>query len=112
MILALDVGGLRLLFEQFVVQAHLEAGEIGLGAAQLQLGVEQLLQHRSSRSSRMIVSAGMMLALGSVTMRSTVASVAAVTQRMSSGTSVPGPRTWRSIGPRLAESRQVVAPPP
>ena len=57
----------------------------------------------------MIVSALMMLALGSVTMRSTVASVAAVTQRMSSGTSVPGPRTCRSIGPRLAESRQVVA---
>ena len=46
---------------------------------------------RSSRNSRMIVSALMMLALGSVTMRSTVASVAAVIHRMSSGTSVPGP---------------------
>ncbi len=42
---ALDIGGLRLLLEQFVVQAHIEAGEIGFGPSQLQLGVEQLLQH-------------------------------------------------------------------
>ena len=43
--LGLDVGGLRLLLEQLVLQPHPEAGEVGFGAAQLQLGVEQLLLH-------------------------------------------------------------------
>ena len=42
-------------------------------------------------------------------MRSTVASVVAVIQRMSSGTSVPGPRTDRSISPRFTVSCQTVA---
>ncbi len=56
----------------------------------------------------MTVSGARMAALGSVTMRSTVASVLDVSQRMSSGTSVPGPRTWRSISPRLTVSRHVV----
>ena len=42
-------------------------------------------------------------------MRSTVASVVAVIQRMSSGTSVPGPRTERSISPRFTVSCHTVA---
>src|SRR5580765_4157971 len=42
-------------------------------------------------------------------MRSTVASVVAVIQRMSSGTSVPGPRTERSISPRFTTSCHTVA---
>ena len=43
MILAADVGGVRLLLEQLVVQSHLQAGEVGLRGAQLQLGVHELL---------------------------------------------------------------------
>ena len=41
---------------------------------------------------------------GCTTMRSTRPSVAAGIQRISSGTSVPRPRTWRTIGPRLTVS--------
>ncbi len=39
-------------------------------------------------------------------MRSTRASVRAAIQRISSGTSVPSPRTWRIIGPRRTVSIQ------
>ncbi len=41
--------------------------------------------------------------------RSTRPWVCVVIQRMSSGTSVPEPRTWRSIGPRLTVSTQTAA---
>ena len=41
---------------------------------------------------------------GCTTMRSTRPSVAAGIQRISSGTSVPSPRTWRTIGPRFTVS--------
>ena len=41
--------------------------------------------------------------------RSTRPCVVAEIQRMSSGTSVPEPRTWRSIWPRLTVSTQTVA---
>ena len=48
---------------------------------------------------------------GRITMRSTRPCVAAgISRRASStGTSVPRPRTWRSIGPRLTVSTQTVA---
>ena len=46
---------------------------------------------------------------GCTTIRSTRPSVAAGIQRMSSGTSVPRPRTWRTIGPRFTVSSQTVA---
>jgi hypothetical protein len=42
---------------------------------------------------------------GCITTRSTRPSVAAGIQRISSGTSVPMPRTWRTIGPRLTVSK-------
>ena len=41
--------------------------------------------------------------------RSTRPAVVAGIQRVSSGTSVPVPRTWRTIGPRLTTSGQSVA---
>ena len=46
---------------------------------------------------------------GRSTMRSTRPIVVAGIQRMSSGTSVPRPRTWRTIGPRLTVSIHTVA---
>ena len=46
---------------------------------------------------------------GRSTIRSTRPIVVAGIQRMSSGTSVPRPRTSRSIGPRLTVSIQTVA---
>ena len=46
---------------------------------------------------------------GWITIRSTRPSVSAGIQRISSGTSVPRPRTWRSISPRLTVSIQTVA---
>ena len=42
-------------------------------------------------------------------MRSTRATTGDEIQRTSSGTSEPGPRTWRSIGPRLTVSIQTVS---
>ena len=46
---------------------------------------------------------------GLIRMRSTRPSVAAGIQRISSGTSVPSPRTCRTIGPRFTVSTQTVA---
>ena len=54
-----------------------------------------------SSSSSVSASTG---APGRTWMRSTRPAVSAVSQRMCSGTSVPGPFTWRSIGPRLTVS--------
>ena len=56
---------------------------------------------RSARGSRCLASTTVP---GSVRIRSTRPSVDRGIQRMSSGTSVPGPRTWRSIEPRLTVS--------
>ncbi len=42
-------------------------------------------------------------------MRSTRPAVVAGIQRVSSGTSVPVPRTWRTMGPRFTTSGQSVA---
>ena len=61
-------------------------------------------------SSRITVS-GVTWAPGRSTMRSTRPCVDDASQRRASstGTSVPRPRTWRTIGPRFTVSRQTVA---
>ncbi len=59
-------------------------------------------------SSRRTVSA-FTTAPGCTKICSTRPSVAAGIQRMSSGTSVPRPRTWRTIEPRFTESGHTVA---
>ena len=62
-----------------------------------------------SSSSRMTVS-GVTWAPGRSTIRSTRPCVVDASQRRASstGTSVPRPRTWRTIGPRFTVSRQTV----
>ncbi len=52
---------------------------------------------------------GFTWAPGRSTMSSTRPEVVAGIQRISSGTSVPEPRTWRSISPRLTVSIHTVA---
>ena len=60
-------------------------------------------------SSRRTVSASTAVP-GYTSCRSTRPSVSAVIQRISSGTSTPFPRTWRSIVPRFTESIHSVPP--
>ena len=52
---------------------------------------------------------GSTAAPGRMTIRSTVPSVVAGIQRIASGTSVPVPRTWRTIGPRSTVPRYTVS---
>ena len=58
--------------------------------------------------SSTITDSAVTAAPGSMTIRSTFPSVVAGIQRISSGTSVPVPRTWRTIGPRRTVSMYTV----
>ena len=109
-----DRGGACALGHQVALQAGADVFHVGLRGFQLQLRVQQLLLDLWGQRDPSGSVSGSTRAPGSTRMRMTVASVSAGMRRMRSsrGTSVPGPRTWRSIGPRLTTSVKDGGHPP
>ena len=105
----LDRGGLRLLGQEIVLELHAQVFERGFRRLQreprverflLDLRVAQLEDHRVRRRPARPAAAGSVRR----DLRSSTGS-----QRVSSGTSVPRPRTCRMIEPRLTVSSSTVA---
>ncbi len=106
---ALGLGEGGLAFERLAFELRAQVDEPGLRGGDGGVGVEGgLLQFGVAQDEDDACPAST-VAPGKTTMRSTRASVRAAIQRISSGTSVPSPRTCRIIGPRRTVSVQTLA---
>ncbi len=104
-------GGDGALRQPLGVETRLQAGEVGFGGATAGSPRRSTAAATAESVNSRITVSGVTMAPGRSTIRSTRPCVAAGTQRRASstGTSVPRPRTWRSIDPRLTVSTQTVA---